>query len=129
MFALAGRSEGTVPTSRSSSHRACATDRRRKRNRNLLEQFERRAADGQPGRDHRNSWMQICRRNFLGMQEEGGRAGDLWDPTRPVLQRVSAPEDRDRGGMGSGDKCPSADGAGKGLSSLDRNELARGKEC
>lgn len=85
-----------------------------------MEQFERRA-EVQQDRDYRNSWMQICRRNFLGMQEEGGRAGDLWDPTRSVLQRVAVSEDRDRGGMdvGSGDKCPLTDAAGKDLSSLD----------
>lgn len=54
------------------------------------------------------------------MQEEGGRAGDLWDP-RSVLQRVGVSEDRDRGGMdvGSGDKCPVTDAAGKDLSCLD----------
>lgn len=51
------------------------------------------------------------------MQEDGGRAGDLREPTRPVPQRVSMAEDRDRGGMdvGSGDKCPITDPAGKGL--------------
>ncbi|XP_075881107.1 uncharacterized protein LOC142887376 isoform X3 [Nelusetta ayraudi] len=100
---------------RSSSQRACAAASHcRKRNRNLFDQFNRRA-EGQPDRDPRNSWMQICRRSFLGMQEEGGRAGDLWDPTRPVLQRVSVAKDRDRGGMdvGSGDKCPTADPADK----------------
>lgn len=61
------------------------------------------------------------------MQEEGGRAGDLWDPTRSVLQRVGVSEDKDRGCMdvGSGDKCPITDAAGKGLSGLDgvRGEL------
>lgn len=51
------------------------------------------------------------------MREDGGRAGDLWDPTRPVLPRASVAESRDRGGMdvGSGDKCPITDPAGKGL--------------
>lgn len=130
-FALPRHSKGNFPTSRSSSHRGFATDRHRKRNRNPLDQFDRRA-EGQPDRDNRNSWMQTCRRNFLGMQEEGGRAGDLWDPTRSVLHRVSVSEDRDRGGMdvGSGDKCPITDAAGKDLSSLEcmRNCLSLDEE-
>lgn len=63
--------------------------------------------------------MQICRRNFHGTQEEGGRAGDLRDPARSMVQRDAESEDRDRGGMdiGSGDKCPLTDAAGKGLGS------------
>lgn len=51
------------------------------------------------------------------MQEDGRTAGDLWNPTRSVLQHVAVAEDIDRGGMdiGSGDKCPITDPAGKGL--------------
>lgn len=110
-----------LPTARSSSHRACAAVRPcRKRNRNLHDQFDRRA-EAQLEREPRSSWIQTCRRNFLGMPEDGGRAGDLRDPARSVLQRVSVAGDRDRGGMdiGSGDKCPMTEPAGNSLGRLD----------
>lgn len=97
---------------RSSSRKAKATKQSRKRNKKQS-RFDHQA-DGPPDREHRNS-----RRNSYGMQDESGRAGDLREPERPALQTVGGSKDRDRGGMdvGSGDKCPLTDPAGKGLSS------------